>query len=46
MIERKYYMPFIYDDLRKSGYKEHANTPVYIKQYLKTMVPVAPRMRG
>jgi lipoprotein-anchoring transpeptidase ErfK/SrfK len=44
VVTREHYLPFVYYDLRKSGYKEHANTPVYIKQYLKTMVPVDPRM--
>ena len=41
---REHYLPFVYYDLRKSGYKEHATTPAYIKQYLKTMVPIQPRM--
>ena len=44
VITREHYLPFVYYDLRKSGYKEHANTPAYIKQYLKTMVPVTPHM--
>jgi len=44
VITREHYLPFVYYDLRKSGYKEHANTPAHIKQYLKTMVPVTPRM--
>ena len=44
VVTREHYLPFVYYDLRKSGYKEHATTPVYIKQYLKTMVPVAPHM--
>jgi len=44
VVTREHYLPFVYYDLRKSGYKEHATTPAYIKQYLKTMVPVAPRI--
>jgi lipoprotein-anchoring transpeptidase ErfK/SrfK len=44
VVTREHYLPFVYYDLRKSGYKEHANTPAYIKEYLKTMVPVDPRM--
>jgi len=44
VVTREHYLPFVYYDLRKSGYKEHANTPAYIKQYLKTMVPIKPHM--
>jgi lipoprotein-anchoring transpeptidase ErfK/SrfK len=44
VVTREHYLPFVYYDLRKSGYKEDANTPAYIKEYLKTMVPVDPRM--
>ncbi len=44
VVTREHYLPFVYYDLRKSGYKEHSQTPAYIKAYLKTMVPVKPRM--
>ena len=44
VITREHYMPFVYYDLRKSGYKENAQTPAYIKAYLKTMVPLTPKM--
>lgn len=44
VVTREHYLPFVYYDLRKSGYKEHANTPAYIKQYLKTMVPKQPHI--
>jgi len=42
VITREHYLPFVYYDLRKSGYKEHSQTPGYIKAYLKTMVPIKP----
>lgn len=44
VITREHYLPFVYYDLRKSGYKENSMTPAYIRSYLKTMVPVKPRM--
>jgi len=44
VVTREHYLPFVYYDLIKSGYKEHTNTPAYIKQYLKTMVPIKPHM--
>jgi lipoprotein-anchoring transpeptidase ErfK/SrfK len=44
VVTREHYLPFVYYDLRKSGYKEHSQTPAYIKAYLKTMKPVAPHM--
>ena len=44
VITREHYLPFVYYDLRKSGYKENAKTPAHIRQYLKTMVPLKPDM--
>ena len=44
VITREHYMPFVYYDLRKSGYKENSQTPAYIKAYLKTMKPIKPNM--
>ena len=44
VITREHYLPFVYYDLKKSGYKNNAQTPAYIKAYLKTMTPVKPRM--
>ena len=44
VVTREHYLPFVYYDLRKSGYKEHSQTPAYIKAYLKTMKPIKPRM--
>jgi lipoprotein-anchoring transpeptidase ErfK/SrfK len=37
VITREHYMPFVYYDLRKSGYKETSRTPAYIRAYLKDM---------
>ena len=44
VITREHYLPFVYYDLRKSGYKEHSQTPAYIRAYLKTMKPIKPSM--
>ena len=44
VVTREHYLPFVYYDLKKAGYKEHSQTPAYIKAYLKTMVPIKPRM--
>ncbi|HHO65270.1 MAG TPA: L,D-transpeptidase, partial [Epsilonproteobacteria bacterium] len=44
VVTREHYLPFVYYDLRKSGYKEHSQTPAYIKAYLKTMKPIKPNM--
>jgi len=44
VVTREHYLPFVYYDLKKSGYKENSQTPAYIKAYLKEMVPVKPRM--
>jgi len=42
VVTREHYLPFVYYDLKKIGYKEHKNTPQYIKNYLKTMKPIPP----
>ena len=44
VVTREHYLPFVYYDLKKSGYKEHDQTPAHVKAYLKTMVPIKPRM--
>ena len=44
VVTREHYLPFVYYDLRKVGYKEGSHTPAHIKAYLKTMVPVKPHM--
>jgi len=44
VVTREHYLPFVYYDLKKSGYKEHDQTPAHIKAYLKTMVPIKPKM--
>ncbi|MEA3454988.1 MAG: L,D-transpeptidase [Campylobacterota bacterium] len=44
VVTREHYLPFVYYDLKKAGYKEGSHTPAHIKAYLKTMVPIKPRM--
>ena len=45
VVTREHYLPFVYYDLKKSGYKENAQTPPHIKAYLQEMVPVKPTIR-
>jgi lipoprotein-anchoring transpeptidase ErfK/SrfK len=45
VITREHYLPFVYYDLKKSGYKEHDQTPAHVKAYLKTMVPIQPNKK-
>lgn len=42
VVTREHYLPFVYYDLKKSGYKEHDQTPAHVKAYLKTMIPIQP----
>lgn len=44
VVTREHYLPFVYYDLYKVGYRVNKNTPAHIKAYLKTMTPVKPRM--
>ncbi len=44
VVTREHYLPFVYYDLKKSGYKENSRTPAHIRAYLKTMVPIKPHM--
>jgi lipoprotein-anchoring transpeptidase ErfK/SrfK len=44
VVTREHYLPFVYYDLRKSGYKENSQTPAHVKAYLKTMKPIKPRI--
>jgi len=44
VVTRKHYLPFVYYDLRKSGYKENSRTPAHVKAYLKRMKPIKPNM--
>ena len=44
VVTREHYLPFVYYDLRKAGYKENAQTPAHIKAYLRTMKPTQPNM--
>jgi hypothetical protein len=43
VITREHYLPFVYDDLKKSGYKENSKTPAHIKAYLKKIKPLKPQ---
>ena len=44
VVTREHYLPFVYYDLRKSGYKENSRTPAHVRAYLKTMKPIKPNM--
>ena len=44
VITREHYLPFVYYDLYKTGYRVTKNTPAHIKAYLKKMVPIQPHM--
>jgi hypothetical protein len=44
VVTREHYLPFVYYDLHKAGYRVNKNTPAHIKAYLKTMTPIKPRM--
>ncbi|WP_457607333.1 L,D-transpeptidase [Nitratifractor sp.] len=44
VITREHYLPFVYYDLIKAGYRENKNTPAHIRAYLKKMVPIKPHM--
>ena len=44
VITREHYLPFVYYDLYKAGYRVNKNTPAHIKAYLKKMVPIKPNM--
>ena len=44
VITREHYLPFVYYDLRKSGYKENSRTPAHVRAYLKTMKPITPKI--
>ena len=45
VVTREHYLPFVYYDLHKAGYRVNKNTPAHIKAYLKTMTPVKPHMK-
>ncbi|ADV45365.1 L,D-transpeptidase [Nitratifractor salsuginis] len=42
VVTREHYLPYVYHDLGKAGYRVTKKTPQYIRNYLKTMKPVAP----
>ncbi len=42
VVTREHYMPFVYYDLVKSGYRVGKHTPAYIKEYIKSMKPIKP----
>ena len=44
VVTREHYLPFVYYDLYKAGYRVNRNTPAHIKAYLRTMTPINPRM--
>ena len=44
VVTREHFLPFVYYDLVKSGYKKSNVKKPYIKAYLKTMKPITPRM--
>ncbi|WP_456394095.1 L,D-transpeptidase [Nitratifractor sp.] len=44
VVTREHYLPFVYYDLAKAGYRVNDKTPGYIKAYIKKMVPVKPHM--
>jgi len=44
VVTREHYLPFVYHDLQKAGYRVGKKTPAHIKAYLKEMVPIQPHM--
>ncbi len=44
VVTREHYLPFVYYDLQKVGYRVNKKTPAHIKAYLKKMVPIQPHM--
>jgi len=42
VVTREHYLPFVYYDLHKAGYRVNKNTPAHIKAYLKEMHPIKP----
>ena len=44
VVTREHYLPFVYYDLLKSGYKESKVKKAHIRAYLKTMKPIPPHM--
>lgn len=44
VVTREHFLPFVYYDLVKSGYKKSNVKKPHIKAYLKTMKPISPRM--
>ncbi|WP_456431113.1 L,D-transpeptidase [Nitratifractor sp.] len=44
VVTREHYLPYVYYDLMKVGYRNDKNTPAHVKAYLKTMKPIPPAM--
>jgi hypothetical protein len=44
VVTREHYLPFVYYDLHKAGYRVNKKTPGHIKAYLKTMTPIKPQI--
>ena len=42
VVTREHYLPYVYYDLYKVGYRVNKNTPAHIKAYLREMTPVKP----
>ena len=42
VVTREHYLPYVYYDLYKVGYRVNKNTPAHIKAYLREMKPVKP----
>ena len=42
VVTREHYLPFVYNDLLKTGYRVNKDTPARIKNYIKTMKVVEP----
>jgi lipoprotein-anchoring transpeptidase ErfK/SrfK len=44
VVTREHYMPYVYYDLLKAGYKETSKTPAHIKAAIHAFPPVKPKM--
>jgi hypothetical protein len=42
VVTREHYLPYVYEDLYKVGYRVNKNTPAHIKAYLREMKPIKP----
>jgi lipoprotein-anchoring transpeptidase ErfK/SrfK len=44
VVTREHYLPYVYYDLLKAGYKETSKTPAHIKAAIHAFPPVKPKM--